>query len=246
MQVSPNGSITAVGNGQDTVIITNSGKTAGVLVHVQIGNSPPALSPLGDQTLTTGSTVNIPITVTDPDGNHLTISAVSLPPFASITDNGNGTGFLHLAPGQNDAGVHTVTITALDDGEPNLGAAQTIMINVVAPLALGALSLTNAEVGVAYNKPLVTGGLPPYNITLTKGVFAPGLSGDVATGRLTGTPTSTANKKFTAQITDQVSASVTGVFKIKVLAAVSISTNSLKAGTTGKAYKGTLTKQSVI
>lgn len=121
-----------------------------------------------------------------------------------------------------------------------MNRATTVTATFVLPLTLAALSLPPGEVGVAYNAPLVTGGLASYTVTLTKGVFPPGLSGNAASGRLTGTPTPSKGGRFTVHITDQLGSSVTGAFKIKILAGLRISTKSLNAGTHGKAYKGAL------
>jgi len=130
VEVGPDGLVRAVGTGQDTIIVANSGVTTAVLARVQIANSPPVLTPIGDQTLDEGTVLEVPVTANDPDGDAIALSAASSPPFATLTDNGDGTGVLHVAPGFDDAGVYTAIITALDDGEPQLGASQTIMITV--------------------------------------------------------------------------------------------------------------------
>jgi hypothetical protein len=128
------------------------------------------------------------------------------------------------------------------DGVITMDANKTCTASFVTRLALATLSLPTAEAGVVYNAPLISGGLAPYTIKLTKGVFPSGLSGNTANGRLTGTPTKSSTKgtSFTVQVADQLGSSVTGAFKIKILAAVSISTKSLKAGTHGKSYSGSL------
>jgi hypothetical protein len=116
----------------------------------------------------------------------------------------------------------------------------TITATFVTPIALAALTLAKGEVGVAYNAPLVTGGVAPYAFNLVKGVFPPGLNGNTNTGVLSGTPTPSKGGSFTVKVTDQLGSSVTGTFKITILAALSISAKSLKAGTHGKSYSGTL------
>ncbi len=116
---------------------------------------------------------------------------------------------------------------------------------VVAPLVLAPLLLTRGQVEVNYDAPLVTGGLGPYSFSFPKGgAFPPGLSGDTADGHLKGTPTTKQSAKFTVQITDAQSSSVTGTFKLKILGALNITTTSPKNGTHDKAYKKTLKAKS--
>jgi hypothetical protein len=121
-----------------------------------------------------------------------------------------------------------------------MNADKTVTATFVTPLALAALTLPGAEAGVAYNAPLITGGLGPYNFTLITGVLPLGLNFNSSNGRLTGTPSPGKGGTFTVKITDQLGSSVTGSFKITIVGALNISTKSLKAGTHGKAYKGAL------
>src|SRR6266540_6882148 len=114
---------------------------------------------------------------------------------------------------------------------------------VFATTALNLTPLTllpDAEVGVAYTAPLVSGGLTPYTINVAKGAFPQGLSDSLASGALSGTPASSKGRSFTAQITDDLGSSVTGTFTIKIFPALGITTRALKAGINGKPYKATL------
>ena len=52
------------------------------------------------------------------------------PAFASLTDNGDGTGFLSLNPGFADSGNYSITITVTDDGTPNLFDTEDIVVSV--------------------------------------------------------------------------------------------------------------------
>jgi VCBS repeat protein/putative Ig domain-containing protein/List-Bact-rpt repeat protein/FG-GAP repeat protein len=144
-----------------------------------------------------------------------------------------GTGFLFAGwSGGGCSGTGTCNVT--------MNADKTVTATFVTPLALAALLLPNGEAGVVYSAPLVTGGLGPYNFTLTKGIFPSGLSGNSANGRLAGTPSPGKAGGFTVRITDQLGSSVAGTFKIKLLPALNITTAVLKAGTNGRAYKGAL------
>jgi large repetitive protein len=100
--------------------------------------------------------------------------------------------------------------------------------------------LPDAEVGVAYSAPLVSGGHPPYTVNNVKGVFPQGLSDTLASGALSGTPASSRSKSFTIQITDDLGSSVTGTFTVKIFRALENTTRALKTGINGRPYKATL------
>lgn len=68
--------------------------------------------------------------MTDPNGDVILLSLISAPAFVSLTDNGNGTGTLHLAPSAQDLGAFSAVVAATDNGSPPLGATQTIDISV--------------------------------------------------------------------------------------------------------------------
>lgn len=70
----------------------------------------PVLDPIGTQTVAEGATQNVTLTASDPDGDPITFVDISLPSFASLTDNGDGTATLTLAPGFTDAGTTSATI----------------------------------------------------------------------------------------------------------------------------------------
>ena len=134
VNVSSDGLVTARGDGDDTILVINSGITNTVLVHVQIRNLPPVFDPVGDQFISVGRTLDLPISASDPDGNALAFAAPMLPSFATFTTNGNGTGILHLSPSPGTpVGTYNVTITALDDGLPSLGAAVSFGVTVGYP-----------------------------------------------------------------------------------------------------------------
>jgi glucose/arabinose dehydrogenase len=109
-----------------------------------------------------------------------------------------------------------------------------------APPFFNASSLPDAEVGVDYSADLGTGGgTAPYTVMVVKGSLPNGLTVD--SGGISGIPTSSTKKSvFTLQVTDQVPASSTKQFRIKVLKALSISTQTLKRAKVGKNYKASL------
>jgi hypothetical protein len=107
-------------------------------------------------------------------------------------------------------------------------------------LVIGASSLPEGEVGIAYNASLeVSGDSPPYIISVVKGFLPSGL-GLGNDGVISGTPDKAGTKSFTVKVTDSAGSSVFKKLKIKVFKLLSISTKSLKAGKVGKSYSATL------
>jgi hypothetical protein len=87
-----------------------------VVLDVQTDtNTAPSIDSLSDQTVVTGENVVVPVSASDAEGDSLTLSKSSGPTFVTLTDNGDGTGSLEIAPASADAGTYTVEVTA-DDG----------------------------------------------------------------------------------------------------------------------------------
>jgi len=112
-------------------------------------------------------------------------------------------------------------------------------IYVIRPVpTFGVAALPDGEVNLAYTGNLqITGGTPPYTVEVIRGALPTGLiPGEV----ITGTPTIAMTALFTLQVTDADQASAIKKFKIKVVKAVNITTNSLKTGKVNKPYNVTL------
>jgi YVTN family beta-propeller protein len=131
--VSAEGLVTAVGSGSDKVIVTHGTLTKQVTVNVLITNLPPAILVQQQINLVTGNVLDVPVTSTDPEAQHVTLTADDLPAFASFTDAGNGTGTLHLAPSAADIGTYTVYVAGVDAGAPALFAGAEVTIVVEPP-----------------------------------------------------------------------------------------------------------------
>lgn len=128
------------------------------------------------------------------------------------------------------SGTGTCTVT--------LDADTTVTATFVTPLAV-ASPLDEGEVNIFYDEVLISGGLPPYTVTLSSS-FPAGLNVDSSDGTLSGTPTAAGSKSVTVTVTDELGTTVKKKSKVKIFKAVTITTTSLKEGTVGKNYSKTL------
>jgi glucose/arabinose dehydrogenase len=115
-----------------------------------------------------------------------------------------------------------------------------VIYRVSRTVSFGVATLPDGEVGASYDVDLaIGGGTPPYTVDVVSGALPDGLNEDDA--GISGTPT-LAKKifTFTLRVTDDVGASTTKPFAIRVLKALNISTQTLKSGKVGTSYKATL------
>ncbi len=98
-------------------------------------NQPPVLATIGGQALSEGESLAVPVSASDPDGDAIQFSETGLPSYATLTDHGDGTATLNIAPQAGDAGTVPVTISAADNGLPVLTDSEMFNI-VVSPLVV--------------------------------------------------------------------------------------------------------------
>ena len=92
-------------------------------------NRLPKIGALANITMIDTQMVTLNVTTTDDSTTHLTLTATNLPPFASFTDNGNGTGVLTLAPTAGTVGVYpNVTVTATDPYDSTASTSFTLAV----------------------------------------------------------------------------------------------------------------------
>ncbi len=73
----------------------------------------PVLAAIGAQTLVAGQSSSLALSATDPNGDSLSFSA-SLPAFATLIDNGDGSASLEFTPQLADLGSHSATLSVSD------------------------------------------------------------------------------------------------------------------------------------
>ena len=88
-----------------------------------------------------GTLITFGVSATDPDGDHVTLTALGAPSGATFTDNGDNTGTFSWTPGFTQAGTYTVTFRGTDGNGGQGMASTTITVNNVdrAPTAMRAV-----------------------------------------------------------------------------------------------------------
>jgi len=100
-----------------------------ITITVTAANELPVLAPIGNQAGTENVMVTFPVSATDADGTTpaLSMQSTELPPAATFTDNGNGTGTFSWMTTFDDAGDYEVTFYATDNGvEPPVAVSENI------------------------------------------------------------------------------------------------------------------------
>ncbi|WP_420582319.1 choice-of-anchor Q domain-containing protein [Reichenbachiella sp.] len=92
-------------------------------------SSLPVIAPIDDLTMAEGETKTINISVTDPNDNSLTITGSNLPAFATLTDNGDGTAALELAPGIGSEGDYPNIRIMADNGALSVSELFDLAVN---------------------------------------------------------------------------------------------------------------------
>jgi hypothetical protein len=85
-------------------------------INVLNTNDQPVFTSSPILVATEDSVYTYNITVTDEDGDNVTITPSNLPAWLTLTDNGDNTAILSGTPLQNDIGNHAITIFATDSG----------------------------------------------------------------------------------------------------------------------------------
>ena len=97
------------------------------------GNQAPDLAGMNNVELMVGQVIEIPISTTDPDGDSTLLTLDRNFDFATLTDNGDGTGLLRLAPTWSDlqSCPYPIRIIATDTGNPALADAVSLQVKIL-------------------------------------------------------------------------------------------------------------------
>jgi len=107
--------------GTNTCTLTATGptglfSTTSFVITVRARNIAPTIANIGDQTVRQGQAITVNITSNDTPGDALRLSLASAPAFVTLSDNGNGTGVIRIAPALTDAQGGRVTVSVTDQG----------------------------------------------------------------------------------------------------------------------------------
>ncbi|MDH7464068.1 PA14 domain-containing protein [Chitinophagaceae bacterium 26-R-25] len=129
---------TVVTQGTFTIAVVandNNGKTDTMRFTLIVNsNNPPTIATINNITIDEGTTSNVAVSATDPEGNaNITWAFTGLPSFVTFTNNGNGNGTMAVAPGYAASGVYNVTATVNDGFGGKANKAFTITVNDKSP-----------------------------------------------------------------------------------------------------------------
>ena len=168
-----------------------TGATSELSNTVLVPNLDPALTNPGNQTGSENSPTTLPVIAVDPDNDQLTYTASGLPPGLSINStNGTISGTPTFDAAANSP--YTVTVSVADDGTPQREDEVTFLWTITdsnrAP-GLQAIAPQTTDEGTPVNLS-VTGSDPDGDsLNYTASGLPPGLSINVTTGEITGSPT---------------------------------------------------------
>jgi hypothetical protein len=97
----------------------------------EAGNQTPVLDSIGPQTVTEKRLLTFLVTSSDLDSTGTIMRATDLPPTASFTDNGNGTGTFYYQPTFEEQGVYNTLFEAIDSADTLLRDWELVEITVV-------------------------------------------------------------------------------------------------------------------
>lgn len=96
-------------------------------------NQAPDLAGLDDMASMVGQVLEIPVSSTDPDGDSISLTLERDIDFVTLTDHGDGTGVLRIAPTWSDLQPcpYQIRILATDNGNPALVDAISLQVEIL-------------------------------------------------------------------------------------------------------------------
>lgn len=134
-------------------LIVNDGieNSAPDTVRIAAVNRAPVLTPIDDLEIDEGQEQMVPLVAVDADGDPLAFSAVDLPDFVMLIDNGDGTGSLKVAPDFEDAATYTVTVRVSDGDLSDEDEFEITVNDVNRPPSITSSPITTAVQGELYS-----------------------------------------------------------------------------------------------
>ena len=218
--IGTGGLATGVGAGTTTISATLNGVSGNTGLTVQAAPPAPTLSSIAvtpaNPTILTGATQQFTATGTYSDSSTQNLTS-------QVTWASSSTAVATIGTGGLATGVSagTTTISATLSGV----SGSTGLTVQAAPLSITTASLPNGTVGAAYSATLAaTGGTGPYSWSMVSGSLPSGLTLNLATGVISGTPTAAATSNFTVQVTDSASPAATSSKALSITVAATPTT----------------------
>ncbi|GEM_PF-358006 len=183
----------------DRVIGGENPKINGIEILTASSNAAPVIAAIADQSSEQGESPSITASATDADGDNITYSALNLPTGLSINPaTGEISGTITAA-----AGVFNVSVTATDNGTPNMSATTTFDWTITLPNqppAIDAIADQTHDEGATVS--LMASATDPEGDNISWGAIGlpTGLSINPTTGEISGT-ISAAAANFNVEIT---------------------------------------------
>jgi hypothetical protein len=187
-------------------------------------NGPPVWNPHPNVVIPRSAPWTTAVHASDPDGDPLTLAALSLPVGMGFIDLGSGDGSLDWTPGLFDVGTHTVALEA-DDGALTATLVFTVTVLDRQPPVIDFVTPTNPRI-------CVKGPWWPGTLTFTAGAHDPdggpvtytwtfGDDGSVATGQqVSHTFVSAGAYTVTLVVTNNVGLTATRTIPVRVIECV--------------------------
>ncbi|MCZ6789325.1 MAG: hypothetical protein O7D33_05215 [Chloroflexi bacterium] len=130
--------VTGVAPGITNILATAPGYQSGTAGVEVVGNRPPVLDPIGDQTAPLGQTLSFTVTGSDPDGDALIfgVTPLPLPPNMSFDSQ---VGLFTFTPAADQVGTFALTFAA-SDGQDTSSVSVTITVPGAPPGGVTAFS----------------------------------------------------------------------------------------------------------
>jgi hypothetical protein len=226
------GTPTQVGNFPITVQVTDAASTkAAANYSVQVVSGLAIATP----PILPAATSGVPYTFT-------LQTAGGSAPYSWVVTAGSIPGGFNFSGGGQISGTATSTgdftfTVQVTDGNSNTSQKQ-FTITVKGSLSITSTALPAGVTGVAYSQTLTAaGGSPPYTWSVTAGSLPNGLTLEIPSGALAGTPTTTGSFTFTVSVTDSNSVTAPKQYTVSIGAGLTVTpAGSLPTATVGTAY----------
>lgn len=169
------------------------------------------------------------------------LASGSLPPGLSLDPTGRITGTPVAS------GLYSFTISVTDSSSPQLIDSREFTLAITTGLRITTTSVPAAEPNASYAATFsAADGTQPYIWSIPTGTIPSGLTLDLTTGTLSGTPISQGTYTFTVQVSDAVGATANRVFSLPVGSSLVISTGKLEDARLGSMYRHVLTARNGV